>query len=87
MPDYTIIAGHQRFKIAQELGLEKVPVVIINVSPEEAEYLLIADNEERRQEDNDPITRMLASILISVNLNLKVLPLMIIEKRIMRLKS
>lgn len=57
LPDYTIIAGHQRFKIAQELGLEKVPVVIIDVSPEEAEYLLIADNEERRQDDNDPIKK------------------------------
>ncbi len=57
LPDYTIIAGHQRFKIAQELGLEKVPVVIIDVTPEEAEYLLIADNEERRQDDNDPIKK------------------------------
>ena len=57
LPDYTIIAGHQRFRIAQELGLEKVPVVIIDVSPEEAEYLLIADNEERRQDDNDPIKK------------------------------
>ncbi len=57
LPDYTIIAGHQRFRIAQELGLEKVPVVIIDVSPKEAEYLLIADNEERRQDDNDPIKK------------------------------
>lgn len=43
--------------LAQELGLKKVPVVIIDVSPEEAEYLLIADNEERRQDDNDPIKK------------------------------
>lgn len=34
-----------------------MPVVIIDVSPEEAEYLLIADNEERRQDDNDPIKK------------------------------
>jgi ParB family chromosome partitioning protein len=52
-PDYTIIAGHQRLRIAKELGIEKVPVVILDVSPEEAEYLLIADNEERRQGDSD----------------------------------
>lgn len=57
LPDYTIIAGHQRFRIAQELGLEKVPVIILDVTAEEAEYLLIADNEERRQEDNDPIKK------------------------------
>ncbi len=52
-PNYTVIAGHQRLKIAKELGFEKVPVVILDVTPEEAEYLLIADNEERRQGDGD----------------------------------
>lgn len=57
LPDYTIIAGHQRFKIAQELELPQVPVVIMDIEPSEAEYVLIADNEERRQEDNDPIKK------------------------------
>jgi ParB family chromosome partitioning protein len=57
LPDYTIIAGHQRFRIAQELELTEVPVVIMDISPEEAEYLLIADNDERRQGDNDPIKK------------------------------
>ncbi|RJX18815.1 MAG: chromosome partitioning protein ParB [Desulforudis sp.] len=57
LPDYTVVSGHQRRKIAQELGLKKVPVVILDVSPEEAEYLLIADNEERRQSDDDPIRK------------------------------
>lgn len=57
LPDYTIIAGHQRFKIAKELGLTQVPVTIMDVSQEEAEYLLIADNEERRQSDDDPIKK------------------------------
>lgn len=57
LPGYTIIAGHQRFRIAQELGLEKVPVVIIDISPKEAEYLLIDDNEERRQDDKNPIKK------------------------------
>jgi len=52
-PDYTIIAGHQRLRIAKELGFEKVPVVILDVTPEESEYLLIADNEERRQGNSD----------------------------------
>jgi ParB family chromosome partitioning protein len=57
LPDYTIIAGHQRFKIAQELELTQVPVVIMDIDQKEAEYILIADNEERRQEDNDPIKK------------------------------
>lgn len=57
LPDYTVIAGHQRLKIALELGLEKAPVTVVDISPEEAEYLLIADNEERRQEDGDPVKK------------------------------
>ncbi|MBT9140303.1 MAG: Chromosome-partitioning protein Spo0J [Dehalococcoidia bacterium] len=57
LPDFTVIAGHQRLRIALELGLEKVPVTVVDISPEEAEYLLIADNEERRQDDTDPIRK------------------------------
>jgi ParB family chromosome partitioning protein len=55
--DYTVVAGHQRLRIAQVLGMEKVPVVVVDISAEEAEYLLIADNEERRQADEDPIRK------------------------------
>lgn len=57
LPDYTVLAGHQRLRIALELGLEKVPVTIVDISPEEAGYLLIADNEERRQDDSDPVKK------------------------------
>ncbi len=55
-PDYTVIAGHLRLEIARELGLEKVPVVIVDGDPEYLEYLLIADNEERRS-CQDPIKK------------------------------
>jgi len=56
LPDYTLIRGHQRLRIALEIGLEKVPVQVKDVSAEEAEYLMIADNEERRVDD-DPIRK------------------------------
>lgn len=56
LPDYTVIAGHVRLEIAKELGIEKVPVEVWDVPPEEAEYLLVADNEERRV-CNDPIKK------------------------------
>lgn len=56
LPDYTVIAGHLRLEIAKELGLEKVPVEVWDISPEEAEYLLVADNDERRT-CNDPIKK------------------------------
>ena len=51
-PDFTIIAGHHRVKAAIELGLSAVPVEIHDVSDEEAERLLIADNVLRRQITN-----------------------------------
>ncbi|WXJ79036.1 hypothetical protein MTMBA_11180 [Moorella thermoacetica] len=56
LPDYTVIAGHVRLEIAKELGIEKVPVEVWDVLPEEAEYLLVADNEERRV-CQDPIKK------------------------------
>ncbi|ACX51892.1 ParB domain protein nuclease [Ammonifex degensii KC4] len=55
-PDYTVIAGHVRLEIARELGLERVPVVIVDGPPEYLEYLLIADNDERRL-CRDPIKK------------------------------
>ncbi len=57
LPDFTVVAGHQRWRIAKELGIEKVPCMIVDVEPEEAEYLLIADNVERRGDDNDPMRK------------------------------
>lgn len=55
-PDYTVVAGHLRLEIARELGLEKVPIQIVDGDPEYLEYLLIADNEERRV-CQDPIKK------------------------------
>jgi ParB-like chromosome segregation protein Spo0J len=57
LPDFTIIAGHQRYRIALELEHDKAPVEIMDINEQEAEYLLIADNEERRQSDDDPIKK------------------------------
>lgn len=55
-PDFTVIAGHLRLEIAKELGLEKVPVEIVDGDPLYLEYLLVADNEERRTCE-DPIKK------------------------------
>lgn len=55
---FTVISGHQRLRIAKELGMETVPVQIIDVDEWEAEYLLIAENVERRgQAETDPIKK------------------------------
>lgn len=55
---YTVISGHQRLKIAKDLGMKTVPVQIVDVDEWEAEYLLIAENVERRgQAESDPIKK------------------------------
>lgn len=56
--DYTVISGHQRLRIAKDLGLTDIPVEIKDVDEIEAEYLLIAYNIERRGEaEPDPIKK------------------------------
>ena len=55
---YTVISGHQRLRIAKDLGMKEVPVEILDVDEWEAEYLLIAENVERRgQAESDPIKK------------------------------
>src|SRR5690606_32885224 len=56
--DYTVISGHQRLRIARDIGMEKVPYQMLDVDEETAEYLLIAENVERRGEaEKDPIKK------------------------------
>ena len=42
--DGQIIAGHTRFKAAEQLGLEKVPVRFMDLDPADAKLLALADN-------------------------------------------
>jgi len=37
--DKTVIGGHQRLPAARKLGLESVPVIFLDISPEEAQSL------------------------------------------------
>ncbi|WP_188069035.1 ParB/RepB/Spo0J family partition protein [Brevibacillus brevis] len=66
--NFTVISGNQRLRIAKDIGLTNVPIEVIDpnenddvkngiVDAEEyVEYLLIADNRERRGEpESDPI--------------------------------
>lgn len=56
--NYTIISGHQRYRIAKDLQFTEVPVEIVDKNEWEAEYLLIAENVERRgQAETDPIKK------------------------------
>ena len=55
---YTVVSGHQRLRIAKELGFTEIPVEIVDIDEWQAEYLLIAENVERRgQAETDPIKK------------------------------
>ncbi len=43
--DGMIIAGHTRFKAAQQLKLDKVPVRYLDLDPADAKMLALADNK------------------------------------------
>jgi len=43
--DYTIIAGHTRWKAAKEIGLKKVPVIKLEIDESKRKAFAIADNK------------------------------------------
>ena len=42
--DYRIIAGHTRWKAAQKLGLQSVPVILLDLSDAQRDAFAVADN-------------------------------------------
>jgi len=56
-----IIAGNHRFKAANSLGYEQVPVVYLDVDDEEAKRIMVADNRTTRLGHDD--TALLTSLL------------------------
>lgn len=63
--DNTILAGHTRFKAARKLGLTTVPVVYVDLSPTDAELLMIADNKLGEKADWN--NAMLSELLVDLN--------------------
>ncbi|WP_245574421.1 ParB/RepB/Spo0J family partition protein [Desulfovirgula thermocuniculi] len=59
--DHTILAGHQRWEIARELGFSHVPAIIRDIDPDspEAVALLIKDNLLRRQLSDMQVARLI----------------------------
>lgn len=61
LEDGTVLAGHGRLMAAEELGLKKVPVVVLDIPADKARAYRIADN--RLQEDASWNYRLLAAEL------------------------
>ena len=62
--DQTILAGHTRWKAAKKIGLATVPVVYVDLSPVDAELLMIADNKLGEKADWN--TDQLSSLLMDL---------------------
>ncbi len=62
--DHTILAGHTRWKAAKQIGLETVPVVYVDLSPVDAELLMIADNKlgEKAEWNTDQLSDLLTGL-------------------------
>ena len=49
----TIVAGHTRWKAAQKLGLEKVPVIVVEMTEQQRKAFAVADNKTSEIADWD----------------------------------
>jgi len=60
--DRTVIGGHQRLLAARRLGMTTVPVVFVDLSPEQAKLLNLALNKISGQWDQELLARLLADL-------------------------
>ncbi len=68
--DMTIIGGHQRLLAARRLGHDRVPVVFIDVSPEQAKLLNLALNKIAGSWDEALLARLLGELEVSPTVDL-----------------
>jgi len=60
--DRVVIGGHQRLLAARKLGLKQVPVVLVDLSEEQAHLLNLALNRISGSWDQELLARMLADL-------------------------
>ncbi|MDP9238011.1 MAG: site-specific DNA-methyltransferase [Chloroflexota bacterium] len=60
--DGVVIAGHQRLLAARRLGIKQVPVILLDLTVEQARLLNIALNQIEGDFDNELLARMLADL-------------------------
>lgn len=60
--DKTVIGGHQRLVAARRLGMKQVPVIYVDLSPEQAKLLNLALNRISGEWDEELLARMLTDL-------------------------
>ncbi|MCH8898036.1 MAG: ParB N-terminal domain-containing protein [Chloroflexi bacterium] len=68
--DKTVIGGHQRLLAARRLGLKQVPVVLVDLSQEQARLLNLALNRISGTWDQELLGRLLAELAEVPNVDL-----------------
>ena len=58
----TVIGGHQRLLAARRLGLDTVPVIFVDLTPEQAKLLNLALNRISGEWDQEPLARLLQDL-------------------------
>lgn len=61
--NYLILCGYNRWRIAQELGWDNVPIEVVNISPSERQDLVWKDNLNRRHLTRDQKQRLIDHFL------------------------
>ena len=68
--DNTVVGGHQRLIAARKLGLKTVPIVYVDLLPEQARLLNLALNKISGSFDNELLARLLADLRDSPDIDL-----------------
>lgn len=61
-PEMRLLAGYNRLRIAKELGLKSVPVIVKSLKPKEILEFAIRDNIERRQMGVKDIAKFISKL-------------------------
>src|SRR5207253_6732438 len=68
--DHIVIGGHQRLVAARRLGLKTVPVIFVDLSPEQSHLLNLALNRISGDWDEQLLARLLADLQLAPNVDL-----------------
>src|SRR5947208_1436561 len=60
--DHIVVGGHQRLVAARRIGLKTVPVIFVDLSPEQSHLLNLALNKISGDWDDQLLARMLADL-------------------------
>ncbi len=68
--DSIVIGGHQRLVVARRLGMKTIPVIYVDLSPEQAKLLNLALNRISGEWDQELLARLLAELQVAPDVDI-----------------